>query len=179
MEGIKVRKDKVKRDGRAFGAAGVFERRRYLIHPSYELECPKNASLTSTGHLVIVALRLKRRSAVRLPNFEFRWDESAGELDVDPIGVPESQHSDFRKSKKECRGHHTVKIDSDPRVFTIDIAWYGQNIYCGVIGFSVAREVESKVEIGIPVSATEKISKSKPTLYQRIKGLVNFRGKTK
>ena len=154
-----MRKDKVKRDGRVFGAFNLAERQKYLIHPSYELECMENARLTSTGHLVIAALRLTGRSAGRLPDFEFRWDETLGELDVDPIRVSKSRHSDFRKSKNKCRGHHTVKIDSNPRVFRVDIAWYGQDIYCGEVRFSVAREVETKA--GLDLSASVTVSTSK------------------
>lgn len=154
-----MRRDKVKHDGRAFGAFNLTERQRHLIHPSYELKCMENARLTSTGHLVVADLRLTGQSAGRLPNFEFRWDEPLGQLDVDPIGVPKSGYSVFRKSKNKCRGHHTVKIGSNPRVFRVDIAWYGQDIYCGEISFSVAREVEAKTNLGVSASVTSKISK--------------------
>jgi len=141
-----------KRDGKARRAFNVSERHTF-IHTEYDMFLD-GAQIGPTGLLVIARLKPRNAAIGTLPEFVLRWDEKDKHLDVDPVHVSEAEERQFRRGTSGYYGHHGDKLDSGPRVFEVNIGWHGQPIYHGEIGFSLGREVEARVALGLSASAS-------------------------
>ena len=148
-----------RRDGKARRAFNVSERHTF-IHAQYHM-VPDGAQIGPTGLLIIARLKPKNTRTGTLPEFVLRWDEKDRRLDVDPVGVSETEERQFRRGTSGYYGHHAHKLDSATRVFEANIGWRGQSIYHGEIGFSLAREAEATVALGLSASASVSFSKEK------------------
>jgi len=146
-----------KRDGKARSAFNVSERHTF-IHPEYDIVLD-GRQIGPTGLLVIARLKPKNARTGTSPEFVLRWDEKDNHLDVDPVDVSRAEESQFKKGTSDYYGHHADKLRSGPRVFEANIEWHGQPVYHGEIRFSLAREAETRVAIGLSTSASVSSSK--------------------
>ena len=141
-----------RRDGKARSAFNVNEKHTY-IHTEYEIVLD-SGQVQPTGLLVIVRLKPKNATIKGLPEFILRWDEKASWLDVQPVNVPKDDERKFKNGISGYYGHHSKKVASGPRVFEVNVGWRGQSVYHGEISFSLGREVEAKLKIGLRASAS-------------------------
>jgi len=147
------------RDGKARLASNVSER-HIFVRPEYDIVLD-GSEIGPTGPLVIARLKPKHATTGTLPEFVLRWDEKDNHLDVDPVSVSKADANRFRQGAGDCYGHHAVKLPSAPRVFGVKVVWHGRLLYHGEIGFSLAREVESRTAIGLSTLVSESSSKAK------------------
>lgn len=149
-------KNKVaERDGKARSAFNVSECHTF-IDSQYDIVLGK--PIGETGPLVVA--KLEAKDAPPKAAFILRWDEKANCLDVEPpANATRKQKQLFRNGTNGYSGHHPEKIGSGPRVFEVDIVWNCKGLYHGEIGFSLGREVEAKVSIGLCVSAHNGVTK--------------------
>jgi hypothetical protein len=101
---------------RAESAHNIVLQNEY-VDPGYTREVPKVATVTPTGHLVLLRLQAISRG---WPAFTVRWDEKQNTIDVDLVGCADDAEL-FRLGRKGYQGHHPVTVSVDPRVFKIDI----------------------------------------------------------
>ena len=145
------RNEVAKRDGKARRAFNVSEQQTY-IHTEYDMIL-YGEQIELTGRLIIARLRPRNARQGYFPEFVLRWDEKANSLDVDSVNTPEAETIAFKQGTDKYYGHHTKKAGSESRVFEVNTGWHGCQVYHGEIRFSLAREVESIIQIGTVVSA--------------------------
>lgn len=126
---------------------GVKVEESYHCNSDYELELCLGQEVTPTGLLIIAKLKPKRPSR---PEFCFRWDEKANQLDVDM----EPKHEDWKKEKNGYEGHHPEKVDPKRRVFRVSIKIPGIDVFQGIINLSSLSE---KVKTGGTLRPTGKL----------------------
>jgi len=146
------------RDGKARRVFNAVEEHTY-ISPEYDMVIG-DEEIGATGLLTIARLKLKNASKGISPEFVFRWDDKDNRLDIDAVNASKKQQIAFRNGNTQYHGHHPIKISTGPRIFQVNIVWSGQKVYCGELGFSLARDVEVKVAIGLKASASISSAKS-------------------
>jgi hypothetical protein len=113
----------------------------YYCNSDYRLELYQKREVTSTRWLVIAQLKPEKPS---LPEFCFRWDEKADQLDVDM----KPEHKDWGGEKNGYEGHHPKKV-SPGRRFDVSIKIPGIDVFHGIISFSLFIKVGIKSRMSI------------------------------
>jgi hypothetical protein len=91
-----------------------------------------------------------------LPEFWLRWDEKKEELDVDMYG--DSKHKeDWINSRNGYEGHHTKKVTGGGRDFKVSIKIPNVNVFQGVLGFNLERDLELIEKIKVHTGASDKL----------------------
>jgi len=148
---------KFKGDNFEQGAEGAFNVSWQVCYcdKDYILEEYKERRTAPDGRLVIAELRNKEGIP---PSFLFRWDEKDDQLDVDIQGVSETLVKYFKKGKGGYKGHYPPKVQSDGRVFEVDIHIPDKHIFCGYVKFNVHHMAKAAVSIGNKISAGMKVT---------------------
>ena len=95
--------------------------------------------MTKTGLLEIGRVRPQDKS---LPEFVFRWDERAEDLDVDILNVSVRIRRDFERGKRGYSGHHTRRMSGDARDFETDIKIPSGIVFRGCLSVPLQRKRE-------------------------------------
>ncbi|MFH1963263.1 MAG: hypothetical protein ABIJ30_10415 [bacterium] len=130
-------KEKVKeKDGKVFSLGDV-ECKTFYINDNYKIECYPNEKISCSGYLRIGSLISCKKEE---PKFTFRWDEKEEALDVDIDGVDSKTTEEFKHGKNGYEGHHSKRLESEGRVFELNIKVPNKNIFRGQITVPVKRE---------------------------------------
>jgi len=136
-------------------ARRVFNIKPIEVHcnPDYNLELYQTNEITTEGLLLVGKLKPKISS---LPEFWLRWDEKKEELDVDMYG--DSKHKeDWINSRNGYEGHHTKKVTGGGRDFKVSIKIPNVNVFQGVLGFNLERDLELIEKIKVHTGASDKL----------------------
>lgn len=104
------------------------------IDPEYSLDYSEQQEISETGRLNLVNIIPKNNND---PLFKARWDEFDNNVDVDMYNVSKSQIKNFKKEEYGYSGHHSNKINSPNRIFSINIQIPAKLIFKGTISFNL------------------------------------------
>jgi hypothetical protein len=95
------------------------------------------------------------------PSFIARWDQQKEELDIDILGVSESERNDFKNNRSGYSGHHTNRgANTNKHVFDINIDIPGCKIFEGSVSFSKTNDIRPKDTVRFGDSLAAQIIKS-------------------
>jgi len=142
----------------ADGAYNVSAQEVCYCDASYILELYQEPRTAPNGRLVIAELRSKEGTP---PSFLFRWDEKDNQLDVDIEDVPDTVKKCFKHGTEGYAGHRPRRVQSDGRIFEINIRIPEKQIFHGYVKFNINHMAEATVSIGIKSIGSKVVSKIK------------------
>ncbi|HNY36224.1 MAG TPA: hypothetical protein PLD14_00990 [Candidatus Pacearchaeota archaeon] len=123
------------------------------LHPEYLINSEKQEFIGTTGLLKI--FELTSPNSLK-PFFWGRWDPKEKVMDIDIYNTNNNTKKYFKNNKKNCRGHHPELIDIVNRTFKVSISILGENIYQGLVFFSINHTLRAETGIfavtGFPVN---------------------------
>jgi len=142
----------------ADGASNVSAPEVFYCDISYVLDLYKEPRTAPDRRLIIARLWSKEGTP---PSFLFRWDEKDNQLDVDIEDVPETVKKCFKHGTEGYAGHRPRRVQSDGRVFEINIRIPEKQIFHGYVKFNINHMAKAAVSIGIVASVERVVSKIK------------------
>jgi hypothetical protein len=138
-------------------ARRVFNIKPIEVHcnPDYDLELYETNEITAEGLLLVGKLKPKISS---LPEFWLRWDEKREELDIDMRGDLKHRE-DWINSRNGYEGHHTEEVTGGERDFKVSIKMPNVNVFQGVLGFNLERDLEIIETVTISEEVIVKLTK--------------------
>jgi hypothetical protein len=89
-----------------------------FLDAGYRLEYCERSSTTSSGHTAIFRLV---PTDPPVAGFVSRWDNREQTIDVDPEPPNCIDRDDWRDERNGYRGHHSRKVNDNPRIYEINL----------------------------------------------------------